>query len=172
MTEKSKNILITGLPGSGKTTLIKKLIESLADRELSGFYTAEIRTGSNRVGFELIDLSGFHRVLAHVDINSGFRVAKYQIDVAGFEEYLVSANLVEVKAGLIIIDEIGKMECLSPLFRKTIAGLLDSPKPLVATIARKGGGLIAEIKKRSDITLIELTSANRDRLPAEIAARL
>jgi nucleoside-triphosphatase len=38
-----KNILITGQPGIGKTTLIKKLAEELADLRTVGFYTEEIR---------------------------------------------------------------------------------------------------------------------------------
>ena len=43
-----KNILITGLPGVGKTTLIKKLTEALKDFDPVGFYTEEIREGWER----------------------------------------------------------------------------------------------------------------------------
>lgn len=38
-----KNVLFTGLPGVGKTTLMKKLIEALNLFNPVGFYTEEIR---------------------------------------------------------------------------------------------------------------------------------
>jgi nucleoside-triphosphatase len=53
-----KNILITGQPGIGKTTLIKKLATELADLRPVGFYTEEIRENGVRRGFELVSLSG------------------------------------------------------------------------------------------------------------------
>lgn len=53
-----KNILITGMPGVGKTTLIKRLSEELKDYHPVGFYTAEIREEGVRKGFELIGLDG------------------------------------------------------------------------------------------------------------------
>ena len=37
-----KNILLTGRPGCGKTTLIKRVVEELA-LPAGGFYTEEIR---------------------------------------------------------------------------------------------------------------------------------
>jgi nucleoside-triphosphatase THEP1 len=49
MDKGKKNILITGLPGIGKTTLIKQLIYRLKRYEPVGFYTDEIRhKGSDR----------------------------------------------------------------------------------------------------------------------------
>jgi Cdc6-like AAA superfamily ATPase len=55
-----KNLLITGLPGVGKTTLIRKLSEELKDLHPAGFYTQEIREEGVRKGFELISLDGEH----------------------------------------------------------------------------------------------------------------
>ncbi len=42
--------------------------------------------------------------------------------------------------------------------------LLDSDKRLVASIARKGTGFIAEVKRRPDVDLWEVTVRNRDAL--------
>jgi nucleoside-triphosphatase len=67
-----------------------------------------------------------------------------------------------------MIDEIGKMECLSDQFKKLMRELLDSEKWVIATIALKGSGLIEEIKKRHDIKLFELTKSNRDALLSDI----
>jgi len=51
------NILLTGRPGVGKTTLIKKLID-LVPLSKGGFYTEEIRKGKERIGFSLTTLDG------------------------------------------------------------------------------------------------------------------
>ena len=66
------------------------------------------------------------------------------------------------------MDEIGKMECCSQHFVAAMRCLLDSDKRVVASIARKGTGLIAEVKRRADVELWELTVGNRDALVVPI----
>ena len=163
-----KNILITGLPGVGKTTLIKKLSDKIRDFNPVGFYTEEIREKGIRKGFELMSLDGRKGLLSHVDIKSHCTVGKYKVDIKGFEEFLDSIPFFEDTVSLIIIDEIGKMECLSEKFKKLLKEILDSEKALVATIAIKGGGLIEEIKKRDEIKIFEITPSNRESLLFEI----
>jgi nucleoside-triphosphatase len=161
-------ILITGVPGSGKTTCIRKIAEHLEDRRLAGFYTRELRESGERVGFELAGFDGRQQILAHTAIPGRYRVGKYGVDIAGFEEYLSSLTLPSGKDCVIVIDEIGKMECLSPLFREMITRLLDDGCLLVATIAKRGDRFIEEIKRRDDAMLFELTRENRDILPGRI----
>jgi nucleoside-triphosphatase len=163
-----KNILITGLPGVGKTTLIKKLAEALNDLNPIGFYTAEIREEGIRRGFELIGLDGRKGLLSHIDIKSPYRVGKYKVDIKGFDNFLQTIPFLNPSTHLIVIDEIGKMECLSDQFKKLISGLFDSEKQVIATIALKGSGLIEEIKKRHDIVLFEITKSNRNSLLSDI----
>ena len=69
-----------------------------------------------------------------------------------------------------LIDEIGKMECHCPQFIAAMRRLLDGPVPVVATIALRGGGFIAEVKNRPDVQIVEVTQANRQALPGQIAA--
>jgi nucleoside-triphosphatase len=163
-----KNILITGIPGIGKTTLIRKLSEELKDLHSVGFYTAEIREKGVRKGFELISLDGRRGILSHTDIKSHYRVSKYGVDVKGFEDFLESIPFLDPKTALIIIDEIGKMECFSDKFKRLLKEILDSDKLVIATIATKGDGLITEIKKRDDVRLFEMTHGNRNTLLSEI----
>jgi nucleoside-triphosphatase len=167
-----KNILLTGLPVTGKTTLIKKLSEKLSGLDPVGFYTEEIREGGVRKGFDLISLDGKRGLLSHRETNSPYRVGKYGVDIKGFEKFLEGIAFLAPATGLIIIDEIGKMECLSPIFRRMIKEILSSEKMLIATVALKGGGLIEEIKRRDDVRLFEVTQENRDFLLGEILVYL
>jgi nucleoside-triphosphatase len=169
---KKKNILITGLPGVGKTTLIKNIVEALKDLRPVGFYTAEIREGGIRKGFELISLDGRKGLLSHTDIQSPHRVGKYKVDVKGFEDFLSSLSLLNPSTPLVIIDEIGKMECFSDQFKNLLKEILDSEKWAIATIALKGSGIIEEIKKRKDVKLFEITQKNRDSLLPDILSEV
>ena len=163
-----RNILITGLPGVGKTTLIRKLSEALTTLHPTGFYTSEIREEGLRKGFELISLEGSKGLLSHIDTQSPHRVGKYSVDVKGFEDFLDAIPFFNPSIHLIIIDEIGKMECFSEKFEKLLGKILDSQKLVIATIALKGSGLIAETKGREDIKIFEVTKKNRDSLFLEI----
>src|SRR5262249_55900867 len=146
--------------------------ERLADLRLAGFYTRELREGGARVGFEAVGLAtGRHAVLAHARSKSKVRVGRYGV------EPVALAPLVEAELGkpagqvdLFIVDEIGKMELLCPVFDETGRRRLDGGVPLVATVALKGEGLIEEAKARRDARLVEVTPANRDGLPAELEA--
>lgn len=150
------------MPGVGKTTLIKRLSEALNSFDPVGFYTEEIREGGERKGFELISLDGKRSLLSHKEMRSPHRVGQYKVDIKGFEDFLDSISFLNPLTRLIVIDEIGKMECLSDPFKKLLKETLDSEKWVIATIALKGSGLIAEVKERKDVQLFEITPRNRD----------
>ena len=152
----------------GKTTLIRKLSEALTTLHPAGFYTSEIREEGVRKGFELISLEGSKGLLSHVDTQSPHRVGKYSVDVKGFENFLDAIPFLNPSTHLIIIDEIGKMECFSENFKKLLGKILDSQKLVIATIALKGSGFIAEAKGREDVRIFEVTKRNRDFLFLEI----
>jgi nucleoside-triphosphatase len=167
-----RHILLTGVPGCGKTTLIRKLANELEGLAPAGFYTEEIRRQGQRRGFRLTGLNGETSLLAHVDFHGGPRVSRYGVDIARFEDFLNNLKLDQAETPLVFIDEIGKMECLSEHFIRLMRRLLDSQKTIVATIALKGVGFIAEVKQRSDVQLIEIDSRNRDRLAEELVKRI
>jgi len=168
----NKNILITGLPGVGKTTLVKKFVEELKQFHPVGFYTEEIREEGTRKGFELISLDGRKGLLSHTDIQGPHRVGKYKVDVKGFEAFLGSIPLLTPSTRLVIIDEIGKMECFSERFKEYLIACLNSEKWVLATIALKGGGFIEEVKRRHDIKLFGITQRNRDALLLDILSEV
>ncbi len=168
MNATKKNILIAGLPGVGKTSAVMRLSEELKSFGPVGFYTAEIRAGGARQGFELISLDGRKGMLSHVGAKGPPWVGKYGVDVKSFEEFIDNLKLSVPAVNLVVIDEIGKMECLSDKFKTLVQELLNSEKLVIATIAEKGGDFIADVKKRGDIKLFEMTRGNRDALVEEI----
>ncbi len=161
-------LLLIGVPGVGKTTVIQGVARSLAAGTLRGFFTEEIREGGARRGFRLESFDGQVRVLAHVDQSSRFRVGKYRVDVAMLDDVTPALLQPDPATELYLIDEIGKMECLSSRFVTAVRQLLDAGLPLVATVAQRGGGFIAEVKKRPDVTVWEVTRGNRDALPGRV----
>jgi nucleoside-triphosphatase len=133
-----KNIIITGLPGVGKTTLIKGILHEIRSLNPIGFYTEEIRSKGIRTGFSLISVTGEKSILAAENIPSRFRVGKYGVDLVNFEKFIGNIPFRDPASRLIIIDEIGKMECFSKLFTDLVMELLSSNKLVIATVALKG----------------------------------
>ena len=157
------NIFLTGAPSSGKTTVIKKVIARL-DTPANGFYTEEEKHGGRRVGFRMTTLDGKSGYLAHQDISSGFHIRRYGVSIESIEAVAVP-SLMPVDDHIIILDEIGKMECFSEKFKKAALRALDSPNVVIGTIAFGGTDFIHEVKERKDIEIYEVTLDNRDEMP-------
>ncbi|MBP7409918.1 nucleoside-triphosphatase [Methanoculleus sp. 10] len=162
------NLLITGQPGSGKTTLIRRLAERFAGCSPVGFYTAEVREGGVRVGFDLVSLAGDRRSFARTGYPGHCRVGRYGVDIEGFEEFLSSVPFTAPGVRLVIVDEIGKMECCSGVFHRVIREVLDAAAPCVATIAQRGAPGFDRIRTRADVRVVKVTRSNRDSLLPEV----
>jgi len=166
------HILITGQPGVGKTTAIREIAQRLSEYQPAGFYTEEIRVKGVRQGFRLVSLDGREQILSHVEFSGPNRVSRYGVDVQGFERLLDQLDLCHVPSSVIILDEIGKMECFSTRFKEEVTALLNSAKTVIATIALKGDGFIQEIKQRTDCRLVTVTHSNRDHLAKTVTEEI
>ena len=164
-----KNIFISGNPGIGKTTIIRKTVNLCSGLKIHGFYTSEIRENGIRKGFKINTLSGKTGILAHININSKYRVGKYGVNLKDINNYCVTEIENRENADLIVIDEIGKMEVFSEKFCDAVEDSLNSEIPVIGTISKKGGGFIGKIRCRSDVNIIEVNFHNRDKLPFELA---
>lgn len=146
-----------------------QVLAHLNYKKVAGFYTQEIREGNIRKGFGWKRIDGAEGILAHVDIKGPFRVGKYGVDVAGFEKFVVPILGIErADTELFIIDEIGRMECLSQKFVTAVRQLFTSDKSVLATVAQKGAGLITEVKNYPGAKLFNLTRQGHDKTIIEI----
>ncbi len=152
--------LLTGRPGTGKTSLIKEAAAQMKGRA-GGFYTEEIRTHGIREGFRLVTLDGEEAILAHVNIHSPNRVSKYGVNIDGLERVGVPAlHRAAQQCDLVVIDEIGKMELFSANFREAVSQMIDSGKRILGTIMLNPNRWADAVKRQPEVNLLTLTRDN------------
>jgi len=135
---KSSKILITGKPGIGKTTIIRKVMDGLREKgiKFNGFYTGEVRERGERVGFKITGVNGFEGMLAHVNFKTNFRVGRYFVALDALEECANNVSKISCP-GIIVIDEIGRMELFSGKFEEFVEKILNDDSVVVATVGEK-----------------------------------
>jgi nucleoside-triphosphatase len=158
-----KNIFFTGPPRCGKSTLIEKIVKKI-DIPATGFFTREIRGSGKRVGFSINTLDHRTGVLAHQNLHSLFRVGRYGVNLEDIDGIAVPSMMPVQPDMLVVIDEIGKMECFSETFKKALIHVLDSKYLVLGSITMKGDGFIRRIKARDDVLMVTVTPKNRDKL--------
>ncbi len=160
--------LLTGQPGTGKTSLIKQAIIGLEDRA-GGFYTEEIRSRGVRLGFKLVTLDGHEAILAHTDFNKRFRVGKYGVDVASLDRVGVAAlRQAAERCDLVVVDEIGKMELFSADFREAVWQIIGGGNRVLGTIMLHSNPWADAIKRQPQVNLVTVTRAGYQRVLADL----
>jgi nucleoside-triphosphatase len=158
-----ENIIITGKPRTGKTTLIKKLIPLIPAP--GGFYTDEILEGNMRTGFKITTLDGKSGILARKGIKSTYRLGKYGIEIRDLEELGVKAiEYAMISKKVVIIDEIGKMELFSSKFQRAVINALDSETTVLGVLQISNTPFLNKIRMRKDIDIYTLIPNNRDEI--------
>jgi nucleoside-triphosphatase len=92
--------------------------------------------------------------------------------VAGFERLALPALASPPEGGVVLIDELGKMELASKAFRDAVSRLFEEPVALVATVHVARHPFTDALKRRPGVELVEVTLRNRDDLLERLATRL
>lgn len=158
----SKNLFITGIPGVGKTTLVVEVFNKFPSK-LGGFYTTEVRVNGVREGFKICTTSGKEEIFAWKGLKSNYRVGSYGVNIKVLEEIGVASILDAIKnKDIILIDEIGKMECFSEMFKRAVLESLNSSKKVLATVKLVRDTFTESLILRKDTQILELTRQNYD----------
>ena len=168
--------LVTGPPGVGKSTTVSKVVLRLksAGVIVGGCSTAERRSGGVRVGFEVKDLTtGRSGELASATSRFGPKVGRYRVNLTDLAR--VGAGGLEAAAAgseLVVIDEVGPMELVSPEFRRAVRLCIDSAKPILAVVhERLEDDLLNELRQKATATFT-LTVEGRDSQTEELGEAL
>jgi nucleoside-triphosphatase len=166
--EGTPRLLLEGRPGIGKTTVARRLVALPVD----GFTTAELRSGGRREGFVVEAASGAREVLAHVGLPGPPRVGRYGVDLAAFERVALPALGDPGLGGVVVVDELGKMELASAAFRAAVVELLGRDVAVVATVQLARHRFTDALRRRPGIRVVRVTEATRDTLPEQLMQRL
>lgn len=166
-----RTLVLTGRPGVGKTTVIKRIADELGDLA-GGFYTEEIRgPDGRREGFRLVTLDGDEAVMAHTDLRGHQRprVSRYGVNVEAIEKVGASALRQAVASRrVVIVDEIGKMELYSRAFQRAVTEAVASQSPVLATAMSRSHPWVDELKEKRQVEVWVVTAENRDRIPQRV----
>ena len=174
------NLLLSGLPRVGKTTVVQKLL-AIFERDFGGYYTQALEK-TERSDYRLVTVAGRER---HPSLRPLIR----QFDVPN----LVGLRPDELRdraprrpaAGpghypLVVIDEVGRLETWVPEVRDAVRSCLDADPIVVATIPARPRalptavdlGFLDEIRARDDVEIFEVTEGNRAALAEVLAKRI
>ena len=186
-----KKILLTGQPKSGKSYLLKKLINELQknkQNQINGIITNELQFMGNRIGIQVRDINSNSEEV-HILAIKKFHNKKYNNKSAKIlSSYLVDPKIFEKIAipiinnsiklslkkipNLLIIDEIGKMELFSSKFKKKIKELFEEQKdPLVSEYLQilatvpisEDVPFVEKLKLQNDVEIIIIDKENRNK---------
>ena len=177
---------ITGLPRSGKSAVMEKVLKMLVDERtreikmrggtvekpiLGGLRTEPLLENGERLGYKIIDVvTGEEGIIAHKSIDSRLRVLGYGIDIEELNRVAIPAiDYAQHNCEVLVIDEIGKFSVESEAFVSAVRSALEVDMPTLLPLHKKSRHpLLQDIRRRDDGRILEVTPVNRALLPYKI----
>jgi nucleoside-triphosphatase THEP1 len=151
-TIKQKIYIITGNIGSGKTSLIQKLIMKFKQHNftISGIYSTRILENEMTTGYDVVDISTqkTEKFLRMFGNDNQPRIGKFYIYSEGLK--MGNAALIDNPAQLVIIDEIGKLELEGKGWNESLQQLINDSKSYLLLSIREE--VVGEIIEKFGIT--------------------
>ena len=139
---------------------------------MTGFFREELRDSGKRVGFQCVTLDGRSFPLAHIRTKSTLQLGPYGVELAGLESIGLDATTPREPGTLVVLDEIGKMECLSEAFKEHVAQLLDGDVLLIATVAAVGVGFVKRVRNDARAKHFTMTRGETEGMAGAIAREI
>lgn len=166
------HIFLQGPKRIGKSTVISKTLELLAavaPLSLGGFFTWNGGKGDPRVYMRPAPCGeGEGAVLASYDAALGRMVGEPD----AFERDGVRILSSSANADLIIMDELGFLESGARLFQQAVFDILEGDAPVLGVLRLGEVAWHERVKLNARVTLVDVSEANRDGLPRELAAMI
>ncbi|XP_052896468.1 nucleoside-triphosphatase THEP1 [Anopheles moucheti] len=178
-------ILLTGMPGVGKTTIMRKLSVELRKQNvpIAGFYTEEVRDpkSGDRIGFDVVTFAGQRSSLARTTSSHSNNptVGRYSVWIDEFERLAIPAlderrSAKMLTNGILLLDEIGRMELKSRTFQALMDAIVKEVNAgklrFVATVPLKSTGIdvIERLKGINGCQMFHVKPSNRDDIYGDI----
>ncbi|MGN1148921.1 MAG: nucleoside-triphosphatase [Lachnospiraceae bacterium] len=170
------NILITGQPGSGKSTLVRRLVRELQQVPY-GYCTVRRHKYIDRKmaywGFWMTELP---EKKSRCEISRVYPGSRPECFAEAFETFgvrcLLRALELTKPGDLVIMDEVGRFEAAALQFQKEIDRVLDSDRLVLAVLKKEPIPFHEKIKQRTDAILVDLDLQNREEVLQEILERI
>ena len=171
--KKAVKIGLTGLPNSGKTTLMKTLITTIQGqgKTVGGMLTENIVEKLRKVGMEIMDVrTGERATFAHVSFGETHKNIHFGLKLEALEEVGVAAiNLAADECDIVVIDEVGPIHLESEVFSRTVQDTIKKNISQILTIHKKSRHtVVQDIRRRDDMRILDVTHVNRLVLPYKI----
>jgi nucleoside-triphosphatase len=156
---------------------VQKVCKLLHDTGIStrGFFTEEIRDGRTRIGFDVVTLNGERGALARLspagaEAASGYAVGRYTVTLKSFETFALPVFPTQPNfEGILVLDEIGRMELLSDQFKKEVTKAFSNPSiTVLATIPVRPTAFTESLKQTPNSVVLVVNRSNRDGLVHQV----
>jgi len=166
-----KHYFLTGEPGIGKSTAIKRFFD-LSGVSCDGFFTLwTSRTGDRTLKMYAADSSVPEAEWKSVDI-AVFNNGEFTIYGELFDSFGADVIKTAGRKRVIVMDEVGRMEKNSPRFIDSIFEKLDGNIPVVGVLKLMETKLFDDISNHPNTEIIPVTLDNRDDIPRYLISQL
>lgn len=149
----NKKILLTGLPHSGKSFLLNRLLERVQNKQ--GFLTLEVLKDRKRKGFKMVTARGTESLLAGIDFETSYKISKYFVSLENLEKIIPELENFSTE-DILYIDEIGQMELLSEKFKTLVEKYLRAENIFIGTISKVySDDFTQDLLSRNDIRVMK-----------------
>lgn len=176
-------ILLTGLPGAGKSTIVNDVVETLASEgaikksDIYGYKTIRLLDDAGWFeGFEIVTYGGEKCTLATVKNKTANKYMGLFVNKNAFDNIIVNEFERAKRASnpLICIDEIGLMEKISPRYTAYVAGFLKNCRSAVIGVIKliEKDDFLDGIKELANAELFTVAEESRDAVKKEVYERI